>query len=26
MRFDPCRRLVKHEITGGQLVEVVESE
>jgi len=26
MRFDPSRRLLKHEITGGQLVEVVESE
>ena len=26
MRFDTCRRLVKHEITGGHLVEVVESE
>ncbi|NLO73901.1 MAG: hypothetical protein GX100_07325 [candidate division WS1 bacterium] len=26
MHFDPCRRLVKHEISGGELVEVVESE
>jgi hypothetical protein len=26
MRFDPSRRLVKHEVTGGQLVEVADSE
>ena len=26
MHFDPCRRLVKHEITGGQLLEVADSE
>lgn len=26
MRFDPCRRLVKHEISGGTLVEVADSE